>query len=271
MENYKRQVKFKDAEKNLAVIDVEIKQGRFSMSGEYNGGMGQVDGRIKPKNEAQRDFLNLWDKWHLNDMHAGTEAQEKAIEDYQKNGNKYDYTKACEYLKSINLYEVEYNGKPYEYGNGWLAVSLPQDMTELVDNICNKIERIEAEEKKELPKIDWTDVNDDKIIALAKYLDITPEEAQEDITEERDNRYNYAGNDYLVCTDEEANEEAREQCEQYVDDCMDIPDNVRPYFDMDRYTEDVICSDGRGHLLNRYDGEEGEENINDVWYFIYRQ
>ena len=58
----------------------------------------------------------MWQRNHLNDMHAGTERQEEAIKEWEKQGNRYDYTAACEYLKSVGLYDD--NG--YEYGHGWL-------------------------------------------------------------------------------------------------------------------------------------------------------
>lgn len=65
-------------------------------------------------------------------MHAGTVEQEKAIKEWENKGNKYDYKSVCEYLKSINLYEVEYNGKPYKYGLAWLYQAIPEkDLKEI--------------------------------------------------------------------------------------------------------------------------------------------
>lgn len=72
------------------------------------------------------ELYRLWKLYHLNDMHAGTIEQEKAIEDWESKGNRYDYTSACEYLKSVGLYEVENNGKPYKYGHGWLYWDIPE-------------------------------------------------------------------------------------------------------------------------------------------------
>ena len=62
----------------------------------------------------------LWKKWHLNDSHAGTEEQEAAVKKWEAEGNRYDYGKVCDHLKSIDLYEVQVDGKPYKYGHGWL-------------------------------------------------------------------------------------------------------------------------------------------------------
>lgn len=72
--------------------------------------------------------------------------------------------------------------------------------------------------------------------------------------------------EYLVLTDDEADEKARDYSESYIDDCMDIPDHLEVYFDRERFIEDAISIDGRGHIIASYDGCEH-------WfdeYYIYR-
>lgn len=78
------------------------------------------------KNKQFMELYRLWKLYHLNDMHAGTIEQENALEDWESKGNHYDYTSACDYLKSVGLYEVEYNGKPYKYGHAWLYWDIPE-------------------------------------------------------------------------------------------------------------------------------------------------
>ena len=73
-----------------------------------------------------KEIHRLWKLYHLNSMHAGTVEQEEAIEKWKAEGNKYDYTAVCDYLKSINLYEVEHEGKPYKYGHAWLYRTIPE-------------------------------------------------------------------------------------------------------------------------------------------------
>lgn len=86
-----------------------------------------LDSIAKRTNNKQfMELYRLWKMYHLNDMHAGTIEQEKALEDWESKGNRYDYTSACEYLKSVGLYEVEYNGKPYKYGHAWLYWDIPE-------------------------------------------------------------------------------------------------------------------------------------------------
>ncbi len=89
-------------------------------------------------NDVFMEVYDLWNSYHLNDMHAGTPEQEKAIEEWKSQGNKYDYEKVCEYLKSKGLYEVststidkeanpKYKNceeKTYKYGHDWLKESI---------------------------------------------------------------------------------------------------------------------------------------------------
>ena len=87
------------------------------------------------------EIYDLWKKYHLNGMKAGTPEQEAAIQEWIDSGHKYDYKDACEYLKSIGLYEVNFTGKsvgrlfnnePYKYGHAWIIEDLPEDVFERV-------------------------------------------------------------------------------------------------------------------------------------------
>lgn len=83
------------------------------------------------------EIYKFWKLYHLNGMHAGTRAQEKAIEDWESKGNKYDYTAVCEYLKSIDLYEVEHNGQPYKYGHGWIFEEIPENDLQIIKELLS--------------------------------------------------------------------------------------------------------------------------------------
>lgn len=77
--------------------------------------------------------------------------------------------------------------------------------------------------------------------------------------------------EWLVLTDDEADKQARDYANRYVEDAlMDIPKHLQYYFDDDRYIEDCL-NDGRGSILAGYDGNEYEETINGTIYYIYRQ
>lgn len=87
------------------------------------------------KHPTFKRIYKHWKLYHLNDMRAGTPDQESAIKQWKESGNKYDYTAACEYLKSINLYEVEHEGKPYNYGHKWIYASIPEDDLQDIKNL----------------------------------------------------------------------------------------------------------------------------------------
>jgi hypothetical protein len=156
------------------VVDIELKEaydGRplFSASaGIWNPRktdyytVGQCFDLIDDKFSNQLNDIELWNKvyrlWklhHLNDMNAGTPEQEEAIERWKDQGNRYDYTKACEYLKRIGLYEVDLNNVnsrgcwgwikrklkidviPYKYGHAWLYRPIPKDDLAIINQIIN--------------------------------------------------------------------------------------------------------------------------------------
>ena len=76
------------------------------------------------------EIYRLWKLYHLNDMHAGTPEQEKAIRQGIKDGelsDNFDYKATVQYLKDKNLYEVPLNGKIYRYGHAWLYEPIPEE------------------------------------------------------------------------------------------------------------------------------------------------
>lgn len=79
-------------------------------------------------NTKFKEIYRLWKLYHLNDMHAGTEAQEELLKKY----NIYEYGKACELLKKYNLYE----DKGYCYGSAWLYRPIPEnDLKKIIEII----------------------------------------------------------------------------------------------------------------------------------------
>ena len=83
------------------------------------------------------EILELWKKYHLNGMHAGTEEQEDAIAEWKAEGNKYDYKAICQMLIDKGLYEVEVDGEPYLYGHGWLYREIPEYTLERIRKIIS--------------------------------------------------------------------------------------------------------------------------------------
>lgn len=60
--------------------------------------------------------------------------------------------------------------------------------------------------------------------------------------------------------------------ESYVDDCLlpECPEAMRGYFDYEAFERDCRISDGRGHVIASYDGEENEVKLGETWFYIYR-
>lgn len=88
----------------------------------------KLDGLSK-KHKSFAVIKKLWQKYHLNDICAGTIKQEQALIDAYKKGllskNGFDFDENCKYLKSINLYEDFYEGKLYRYGSRYFYRGIP--------------------------------------------------------------------------------------------------------------------------------------------------
>jgi len=83
-----------------------------------------------------------------------------------------------------------------------------------------------------------------------------------------ENTFEINGNEYLVLDDSEATDLAEELIDSLLDECVlnEVPEELKHYFDRERFTEDCIRIDGRGHTISSYDGEEHEQGN----YYIYR-
>lgn len=115
----------------LAVLTWELADGRFTMQGEiwnprmtdiYVGGqcVDMVAGFF-PKNAVAQCMVAIWKRWHLNDMRAGTPAQEAWLRQY---GHGKDYTETL-----AKLTEAGYNpDNGYVYGSKWLTEELPPEV-----------------------------------------------------------------------------------------------------------------------------------------------
>ena len=102
---------------------------------------------------------------------------------------------------------------------------------------------------------------DEKILALAEFLECDPDE----ITDTTWGEFEHGSESYQVLTDDEADVLWEEQLDSYIDDCLEIPDHLKFYFDCDAWKSDAKI-DGRGHSLSSYDGCEHESGE----FFIYR-
>lgn len=138
-----------------------------------------------------------------------------------------------------------------------------------------------------------------KIKALAQHLGCNKSEIVQSIYNE--NSYEYGSQEYLVLTDDEADEalvenvkeslwafnpdflgswlkcpskavkaiQDNDQCESNNKVFLDWLDDVGE--DIESLAEQAGREDGRGHFLSSYDGQETEETVERETYYIYRQ
>ena len=136
---------------NLITVEIELKDNNdkqiFSAS-------GMIWNRLKTdclcggqcldviaeyiKTPLFNKIYRLWKLYHLNDLHAGTPEQEIAVNNWLAVGNKYDYIKVCEFLKSINLFTVDLNGEQYSYGHKWLYQAIPENDLQEIKNLLSR-------------------------------------------------------------------------------------------------------------------------------------
>ena len=69
---------------------------------------------------------DIWDRWHLNDMRAGTPEQERIKCTILAQGIKYEYSDMCKRLTQIGVNPD--NG--YSYGSQWLHEDVPEEVLE---------------------------------------------------------------------------------------------------------------------------------------------
>lgn len=133
--------------------------------------------------------------------------------------------------------------------------------------------------------------------ALALYLQ-TKEEIE--VSSYDENVLEAEGGEYLVLTDEEADERAKDDILNLVwafnadfiiehssaldyddaskrvvsaiaDQCESGNEAMKKLIDdLDEFVEDAIGADGRGHFLASYDGDEWRQKVNKTNYYIYR-
>lgn len=276
-----------DAEKQRCKVTAEINDRNgdpsFSMSWEVAGSMGQCDETMKPRTDAQRKLLELWNRWHLNTLHAGTPEQEEALKKVKLDW----YDAQCEHLKSIWLLVVKHpkTWEDYTYWTARLTEDLPVDLWQEVEDAMDTITEEEKTDEKVTEDTEFTEEEEkeisnmydgdiDKPIALAILHSVTKWDLMDwsAITNDRGNYWSVYWTDYLFGTDNEMDNEWDEALESYIDDCIlpELNENYRQYFDNEGWKSDARM-DGRWHTLNRYDWGEDDITYNWVVYYCYQQ
>lgn len=275
---YERVVNFKDAAGTIFTVEIKIEDGRLSMTGEHGRGCGQCQDNIVPKDDDQEELVKIWNKWHLNDMHAGTQLQENAVKAWLKETReRYEYQHIVKYLKSIGLHTDHTKVPGYKYGTAWLKQDLPENVDIDIDKLCDRIEETEGNEVKGcfLPLLNDKELElvcDDygeQKVALGIHLSLTDDELEE--VEENGNCLSYGGREYFVGTYDEAEYEAREYLTNDTEIWRMMIADGRTELGLDDWVEMVINIDGIGHILGSYDGTEYEITMYRETYVIVRR
>jgi len=192
---------------------------------------------------------------HCQDEHLGAYNTLNEAKDLEKDVSGYNarVTKpAIERLQAIQAKIIELWKQDVKKVYA-LAEYIPEDLTD-IDETINLNDFVEP----------------DKVQALSQHLETHFSTIEE--TTYNDNSFEAEGSKWLVVTDEEADDLWEESLDNYLKDCVypELPDNMQNYFDDEKWKENAKM-DGRGHSLNRYDGSEYSEKVNDTYYFIYQQ
>lgn len=133
-----------------AFVEWELKEGRFSMSGEVwdrQGGDITMGGqcideiaKAFPNDKKLQRMAAIWQRWHLNDMKAGSLRQESWLREHTKEaeahrGDHYEWASAALTAAGLNPdSEYRYTGEGaanvsqpggYKYGSAWVKDPLP--------------------------------------------------------------------------------------------------------------------------------------------------
>ena len=107
----------------------------------YSGGQNlDTIKKFLPNNKLFNKIYNIWKKYHLNDMTAGSPKQVEYLKSIQKPEDAEFYTWECEQLEKVNLLHDKsylYNGKPYKYGTAWLTTEIPTKIKQEINNLIN--------------------------------------------------------------------------------------------------------------------------------------
>lgn len=123
-------------------IIIRYENGRLSISGVEGpwpsgncaGACGQIDMHewedyTPAKGIDLARIRAIWERWYLNDMRAGSPAQEQYLRDNPMTVTypESHYDKAVEVLTAVGLHP-DPNHDNYKYGSAWLSEPVPQEV-----------------------------------------------------------------------------------------------------------------------------------------------
>ncbi len=182
------------------------------------------------------------------------------------------------------IFDID-RGKLIKYGCVWVIKDLPEDLPNTIDTLCDSIEEdmkcktlvSDFTYEEFLEKYEFN--HPEKVYALAcnrwGYL-----ESLENVDEHSPTSFHFEWNDWLVCTDEEANDDHLEYIKSIVDEMWFNAfreNSVSTSTELDQYGDVVISKsilipqNERDSALNSYNGYEYDINVNGTTYYIYQR
>jgi hypothetical protein len=249
----KRTLTFKDAENNKVVFEAEITTingyPEFTASGEYCGSAGQVFDQVKPATEEQKQLIDLWHKWHLNN-------KDNPLPD--------DFG---ETLNSL-MDEIE---ETEELG----AIPVTEEHTELFEDFeepetAHALALILGLNTDDIPDIEENGDNSYSVQGV-DYLCGTDDEMNEKATEEIEQSVWAFNSSFLASYCDisyEVFDALQPQCEGANDAILSL---IESKGSIEDFAQEAIDTDGRGHFLNHWDGSEEEIELNGTYYYACRQ
>lgn len=191
----------------------------------------------------------------------------------------------------ISAYVDIYEWKPYLYWHGWIKKNLPDDFLEtiiepLLDELDTEEENYSSrpvtedmiEDQEFIDKADELNTTPEKLMAMCLYCDICIDNL-DSIKEDWGNRFTIEGQDYLVCTDDEANDEHLKYIEDLVEEGGTSYFNGfgKPTVNMDEEGTITISAgevnmfpSERWNSLSGYDGNEWEQKVKGETFYFYK-
>lgn len=132
---------------NQAEVEWRLHDGKFSASGgiwksnksDYETCGQMVDELLKyfPDDQLLQRIVQVWKKWHLNDLTAGSPKQMEFLEQIGPGPSGDYYSWAVEKLTEAGLNpdpDLTYNDKPYMYGSAWLHTEIPASVVAEIES-----------------------------------------------------------------------------------------------------------------------------------------
>ena len=82
-------------------------------------------------------FFKVWDRWHLNDMKAGSAVQEQYLRDNPIDKSEYQYPKSYfdAATKALKAAGLNPDASGYKYGHAWKREDVPDEVIEFLKSL----------------------------------------------------------------------------------------------------------------------------------------